>query len=151
MTHPRREVTPHHPSRRATARVPDPMPVPTECPYCAGPVTLERNAVVYGRDYGDWPWLYRCVPCDAYVGLHPFTAIPLGTLATRPMREARKRAKAAFQAFWRDRGMSRSEAYRWASQTLSIPPAQMHVGMFDVEQCHRLIEAVRQTRSRNSS
>lgn len=139
---PRREVTPWEPSRRATARVPDPLPAPERCQHCGGPVALVRNSVIYGRDYGEWPWAFHCAPCDAYVGLHPFTGIPLGTLATRPIREARQKAKAAFNPLWQTGEMSRSDAYAWASRVLDLPPAATHIGMFDVAACDRLIAAI---------
>lgn len=135
-------VTPWNPSRRAVARVPDPLPAPTHCPHCGGPVALVRNGAIYGREYGEWPWAYLCAPCDAYVGLHPFTGIPLGTLATAPIRAARKRAKSLFNPIWQDGEMTRSEAYAWASEALGLPPSATHIGMFSVEQCEALILAI---------
>ncbi len=45
----------------------------------------------------DWPWVYICEGCGSYVGMHPFTDIPLGTLADAATREARKECKAPIQ------------------------------------------------------
>lgn len=75
------------------------------------------------------------------VGMHPFTAIPLGTLATKPMREARKQAKALFEPLWRDPGatMTRKEAYAWLAQIMGLEPADAHFGMFSIEQCDRFM------------
>lgn len=139
------EKTPLNPSRSATARVKDPLPVPTFCPNCAGVVKLVSNAEIYGVEYGEWPWAYRCIRpgCDSYVGLHPFTAIPLGTLAQAPTREARKRAKAIFTKLWQRSGghaMTRSEAYLWLAQRLGLPPRQCHIGWFNVATCEQVVE-----------
>lgn len=130
-----REVTPWNPSRRATARVKDALPAPTICPHCGGEVKLVSNAAIYGREFGEWPWAFLCGGCRAYVGLHPFTGIPLGTLATAPMREARQRAKAAFNPLWQSGRMSRTDAYAWLAKEMGIPAAECHIGMFDVAQC----------------
>lgn len=137
--------SPWNPSTRASARVKDPLPVPETCPHCAGGVELVNNAAIYGRSYGEWPWVYHCTRCDAYVGLHPFTSIPLGTLATKPIREARKQAKAAFNPLWRSGkgSISRSGAYAWLAGELGMPPNQCHIGWFGVEQCQAVVEACR--------
>lgn len=138
--------TPWNPSRRATARVRNALPVPTVCPNCGGDVELVSNAMIYGREYGEWPWAYRCEDdaCDSYVGLHPFTGIPLGTLANAATRAARKQAKAAFNPLWEDKRMSRSEAYAWLAKSLGIETVEScHIGWFDVETCKRVVTAVK--------
>ena len=85
-----------------------------------------------------------CTGCDSYVGLHPFTGIPLGTLATRPMRDARKQAKAAFNPLWQDGAMTRSDAYAWLAAELSITNVEeCHIGWFDVAQCAAVVAAVK--------
>lgn len=136
--------TPLNPSRKAIARVTNPLPVPTVCPNCGDPVTLESNAVIYGREYGKWPWAYVCSDredCDSYVGLHPFTNIPLGTLADWTDREARKEAKSHFNPIWESGRMTRAEAYEWLSAQLGIPNNQCHIGWFDADSCARVIDA----------
>lgn len=129
--------TPWNPSKKATARVKNPLPAPVVCRFCGGGVAIKTHQEVYGRAYGDWPYMYHCGGCGAYVGLHPFTAIPLGTLADRATREARKRCKPAFEALWQKGNMSRNQAYEWLAQRLGIPVDECHFGWFDVEQCLR--------------
>lgn len=134
-------TTPQNPSRSATARVTNPLPVPTVCPYCDGAVELVNNSEIYGRSYGEWPWAYRCADddCDAYVGLHPQTAIPLGTLANAQLRQGRKDAKAAFNPIWKQGEMTRSEAYRWLAGALNIADVgQCHIGWFDLAMCRQV-------------
>lgn len=132
--------TPWNPSRRAIARVRNPLPEPTACQYCGGKVEIVRNSAIYGRDYGEWPWAYRCTCCHSYVGMHPFTAIPLGTLANAATREARKKAKAAFNPLWQGKCMSRTEAYQWLASALGIANVEeCHIGWFDVAMCERVV------------
>lgn len=124
-------------SRRALRRVKNPLPAPTCCPYCEGPVALVSNAEVYGREYGAWPYLYLCRACDAYVGLHPDTDIPLGKLADRELREARKESKGVFQSLSARQGWSRTEAYKWLADRMGIPVGECHFGWFDLERCEQ--------------
>ncbi len=129
--------TPSNPSRRATARVKNPLPVPAACRFCQHPVRVATHTEVYGRDYSDWPYVYYCDECGAYVGMHPFTAIPLGTLADKATRDARKNCKRHFEWLWHKGHMSRGEAYEWLADAMGIPTGECHFGWFDVEQCEK--------------
>lgn len=120
-------------SRRALRRCKDAMPPPKSCPYCQGAVELVNNSEIYGREFGDWPYVYRCAPCDAHVGLHPLTDLPLGTMANRLLRAARKVNKVYFVQLINKRRWGRSEAYVWLATALQIDPAECHWGMFDWE------------------
>ncbi|WP_294767148.1 zinc-finger-containing protein [uncultured Rhodoferax sp.] len=135
--------TPWNPSRKATARVTNPLPVPEKCPHCGASCQIVNNASIYGREYGEWPWAVLCSGCRAYVGLHPFTGIPLGTLATAPIRKARSAAKDVFNPLWQSGSMTRSEAYAWLAGALGIANVdECHIGWFDVAQCKAVIAAV---------
>lgn len=126
--------SPWHPSRKAMARVPDPMDAPV-LHGCGSPVEIAHHNQVYGKAYGEWPWVYRCAGCDAYVGMHPFTNIPLGTLADKRLREARKSCKQPFEKLWREGMMSRDQAYLALAQHLGIEPKACHFGLFDITTC----------------
>lgn len=133
-----REIkTPMNPSRKALKRVRNPLPAPTTCPHCSADVRIATHQEIYGRDYGEWPWVYLCTGCSAYVGMHPFTNIPLGTLATEEIRNARKRCKIPFERLYKSGGMSRTEAYAALAVALNIPAAECHFGWFDIEMCKR--------------
>lgn len=136
-------------SASAVGRVKDRADTPTTCPYCAGTVELVSNAEIYhGREYGDWPYAYLCRGCGAYVGLHPNTDIPLGTLADKPMREARKAAKEPFHQLVRTRfGGDRSAAYLWLAERMSIPASRCHFGMFTVQQCAEALREIQRATS----
>ncbi len=83
--------SPQNPSPSAMEKVKDPLPVPNFCVHCGSPVRPGTHAEIYdGRSFGVWPHVYLCEnkECGAYVGLHPFTNIPLGHLATEAERAA---------------------------------------------------------------
>ncbi|MBD1229258.1 zinc-finger-containing protein [Xenorhabdus griffiniae] len=131
------EKTPWNPSIKAIRKVKDPLPAPTECRYCNGNVAIVSHEDVYGRSYGNWPWLYICTTCRAYVGMHPFTDIPLGTLANKETRAARNSCKQYFEQIWRSGRLTRTEAYHWLAKQLEISPSQCHFGWFDTDMCER--------------
>jgi len=126
-------------SRRALKRIQHPAPIPTECNCCGGHrVALVENSEIYhGRSYGEWPYAYLCRDCGAYVGLHPVTDIPLGTLADKPLRDARNSCKRPFEMIWRNGAMSRKDAYAWLAKGLGIRAEECHFGLFDIERCQR--------------
>lgn len=129
--------TPWHPSVRATERVPDPMPVPTVCSCCgAHAIEIRHHTQIYhGHEFGEWPWAYVCSACGAMVGMHPFTSIPLGTLADGPLRRLRKACKQPFNLLWVHKRMTRDEAYAALAKHLGIPAAQCHFGLLDDATC----------------
>lgn len=128
--------SPVNPSRKAIARVDNPLPIPTCCPYCQAPVVIKGHAEIYnGHAYGDWPWVYGCSACDARVGMHPFTNLPLGTLANEQLRKAREQHKKPFEAIWRGGHLSRADAYAWLAQMMGLTKAACHFGLFDLDQC----------------
>lgn len=132
--------SPENPSPAAVAKVKHPLPVPNFCIHCGAPVRLGAHAEIYdGRSFGVWPYVYLCEnkECGAYVGLHPFTNIPLGHLATEHERAARKYCKSAFEKLWKtgEAPMSRAAAYKWLAEALQITVENCHFGMFGVERC----------------
>lgn len=132
-------------SRRALKRVRDRIEPPKACHCCSGPVRLSDNSVIYnGRSYGDWPFVYRCTQCQAYVGLHPDTDLPLGIMADRATTNARKQCKSAFTRLVVSRfGGDRNRAYAWLAQALGISPTICHFGMFTQQQAERAGEICR--------
>lgn len=133
-----------HVSRRALKRVKNPIPAPTECRYCGGDVRLVCNSEIYnGRSYGDWPFAYLCSGCQAYVGLHPDTDIPLGTLADNKLRAARNASKATFHEHMKKTGLSRTRAYQWLVGRMNIEVGKCHFGWFELEECAVAEQAVK--------
>lgn len=106
------------------------------CAECGSPMVLRASK--YGPFYGclEYP------KCLAAHGCHRNGA-PLGTPATKEVKEARMRAHAWFDPLWETGAMSRSEAYRWMQTALGLSKDDAHIGSFDLETCNRLIDAVR--------
>lgn len=130
----------NNPSKSAIARVRNPLPKPTTCPCCGGSVELVENSEIYGKPYGDWPYAFLCTnwECRAYVSLHPFTDIPVGTLADKETRQARNAVKPLFNQIWKDGHMTRTAAYRWLAQQMGIEdPEHCHIGWFTAIQCRQ--------------
>lgn len=124
-----------HVSRRALARVNNPLPIPCECRYCKGEVVLVPNEQVYGKPYGNWPYMYICISCEAYVGLHPHTDLPLGTMADKPLRMARKIHKKFFQQLLETWDKSRGQLYKWLADQMEIDSKQCHWSLFELADC----------------
>lgn len=127
------------------------MNAPT-CPYCSAQAQLVGGDVIHAHrpdEYKKKFWL--CVPCDAYVGTQPGTTIPLGRLANAELRYAKSAAHAAFDPLWRakmvhgkvSKGRAKGMAYIWLAQKLGLPTSQVNIGMFDVDQCMRVVELCR--------
>lgn len=129
---------PFNPSKKAIARVKNPLPPITTCQYCNSSVSIQENKVIYGKNYGDYPWTYVCdnLECRAYVGMHPFTAFPLGTLADYKTREARKSVKKIFINWYTTNDYKRNDAYLKLSIAMGIEHESCHFGWFDVNQCN---------------
>jgi hypothetical protein len=75
------------------------------------------------------------------------------TPADAHTRAARIRAHAAFDTLWKpgpERLMGRNRAYRWLQETLGMEAAEAHIGLFSLELCERVIEAVRQLRTEHA-
>lgn len=137
------------PTASAAKKVLNPLPIPTICPHCGSPVSVVNNKEIYGRQYGKWPFAYKCASkeCDSYVGIHPKTDIPLGSLANKATRAARKQAKAVFAPKWEGGEMSKDEAYAWLASKLGIADVHhCHVGWFDIETCNRVVDICIQER-----
>lgn len=114
------------------------------CPYCGKRAELVDSREIYGdRSYG---WAYLCRDCDAFVGCHntgnKHTVKPKGTLADGPTRAARIRAHNAFDALWRYSGSgfaTRTEAYGWLADMLSLSFKEAHIANFDLATCEKVI------------
>lgn len=119
------------------------------CPYCEQPSEQVTGAVIYPRrpDLAQ-KVIYRCEPCAAWVGCHPGTDIPLGRLANKALRDAKQAAHAAFDPLWKAKKArdnistkaARTAGYRWLATQLGIDAKDCHIGMFDEQQCQRVVE-----------
>lgn len=85
-------------------------------------------------------WVCSNYPkCDAYVGCHKGTTIPLGRLANEKLRALKKEAHRQFDPLWKSGLMSRKNAYKWLATMLRIPIEDCHIGLFDIKMCQKTI------------
>lgn len=111
------------------------------CPYCGAKAVLRNSSEVFSKPkYNEMMWVCSNYPnCDAYVGCHKGTSIPLGRLANQRLRNLKKEAHRQFDPIWKSGLMSRKEAYRWLADMLHIPCDECHIGMFDIKMCQKVI------------
>ncbi len=128
------------PCKEAVKRVTDRLEIPCICNNCGGLVEVAHHCAIYGHKLGNWPWVYACNDCDSYVGMHPRTNLPLGTLANKELRALRIRAKNAFNYAWQMQGMNRTDGYTWLASKLGIKKSKCHIGWSDEAQCKQIIE-----------
>lgn len=118
-----------------------------KCPYCGAEVVLTDAINIYHcRKSEDWGKVWVCSnypECDAYVGCHKGTDIPLGRLANARLRTLKAEAHKQFDPLWRSGLMSRKEAYKWLADMLGIPLEDCHIGLFDVRVCQKVIHLCR--------
>ncbi len=130
---------------------------PPACSYCGQPARLVTGETIYPHlprlaDLHFW----RCEPCDAYVGTHPGTRIPLGILANAELRRARKILHGQrLDPIWKNapncgayeydagderalkviRASARRRVYAYLGHKLGLTIDETHAGMFTIEQC----------------
>ncbi len=130
-----------------------------QCQYCGQNAELVHGDQVYKtrRDLHH-RMMWMCKPCKAWVGTHPGTNQPLGVLANGELRAWKMKAHNAFDPLWKEklrrrqieRGMSykqafaRGSGYKWLAEQLGISQGDCHIGMFNVEQCKRVVEICEQ-------
>lgn len=123
------------------------MEIPRICRYCGGTVRLVSAERIYGDSavrlglIGEK--LYQCQNCNARVGCHRGSTRPLGNLANEVLRLKRIETHQAFDAYWTQQGMSRTQAYRWMAKKMHLPESRAHIGGFEMHQCQKLIELCR--------
>lgn len=114
------------------------------CPYCGNDSEYVNSKVIYGTDYG---MVYRCAPCDAYVGVHKGSDLALGRLADKSLRFWKIQAHEVFDRLWKkkmqkgiSKGIARSSAYQWLAGQMGKTIDITHIGMFDIDECKKVID-----------
>lgn len=110
------------------------------CPYCHHHAEWVENKEVYGRNYGTSYMIWLCRPCDAYVGCHQNTRVPLGTMADARLRMIRRQAHTIIDKPWKDKVMARSKVYKMLSDAIG---REVHVGESDFVQCEEIIQVAK--------
>ena len=112
------------------------------CQFCASEAQKVSGEKIYPhrRDLYHLRFFY----CDnshdpAYVGTHK-NGKPLGTLADSETRKARNLAHQSFDKIWKDKLLSRSDAYRVLSKHMNLSADKTHIGMFNVDQTQEVVK-----------
>lgn len=117
-----------------------------KCPYCNEWTECTNSGEIYGKEYGP---IYICRPCKAWVGCHKDpkrSRQALGRLANAELREWKKAAHAHFDPLWKlsTKKHKRARAYAWLAKEMNLTSDHCHIGMFNVEQCQRVIQICQQ-------
>ncbi len=107
-----------------------------KCPYCNKQANWVSNEKIYGRRYGKSYMAWWCDPCNAYVGCHCNTKIPLGTMANKELREWRMKAHQKIDPLWTSKQLSRKEVYQKLKDYFG---REIHIGETDIETCKEII------------
>lgn len=122
------------------------------CNYCNNEALLVSGKEVYPHR----PDLYRkrfylCSPCNAYVGCHMNTTIPLGSLANENLRKIRRQAHDMFDPLWKTSLITRKKAYKLLASHLSISPSDCHIASFNEDLCNEVIKWAKEHRQWNNT
>lgn len=128
----------------------------TLCSYCqqrAKFCVFDNTLYPYMRDYGP---VWICSPCQAWVGTHP-SGLPLGRLANKELRDAKIEAHRCFDPLWKDwdvaypdlrvgsakiRRVMKGRAYAWLAEQIGLSIEATHIGMFGIDECHRVVDII---------
>ena len=114
------------------------------CRYCGGVIRLVPASQIYGEVAAkrlglQKEHIYQCQNCNARVGCHKGTTRPLGDVANETLRLKRMETHHVFDAYWKHRGMSRTQGYKWMAKKLRLSEELAHIGGFEMDRCQRLI------------
>lgn len=118
-----------------------------KCSYCGAQAMLRPACAVHGEKAKKDSQLYVCSrypKCNAYVGAHKNTLLPMGTLANGDLRHKRILAHKALDRLWKDGAMKKWQAYKWMEAKLGLRSDQAHIAMFSEYMCDQLIHACQQ-------
>ena len=131
------------------------MEAMTICRYCGGVIRLVPAETVYGVSSNRLGMknekLYQCQNCNARVGCHKGTTRALGNVANEVLRLKRMETPRVFDAMWKRRHMSRTEAYRWLAAQLHRTEGRAHIGGFEMDQCQKVIDLCEKTDSEEAA
>lgn len=114
------------------------------CPNCGKSAQLWQASRVYGPGWDDTPlWGCDCTRGLHYVGCHPGTTEPLGTLADKGLRQLRRIVHDRLDPIWQNGWWGRNATYIWLAQAIGVPIEECHVGMFDRPRCFAAIDALK--------
>lgn len=91
---------------------------------------------------------YQCQNCNARVGVIRAARGPLGNLANEALRMKADGDHQVFDSFWKERGMSRTQGYKWMAKKLRLSEELAHIGGFEMDRCQKLIRLCEKERNK---
>ncbi len=114
--------------------------ITTFCNYCGSLTSLVDSKIIYGSSKGTKIYLCNNYPsCDAYVGVHTGDNWPLGTLANKELKAWRNKTHATLDAIWKNKKVTRTEAYMFLQEKMSLTNNDTHIAKFNIKQCKQAI------------
>lgn len=120
-----------------------------KCPYCGSEIVRIKGSKIYNqhdKPYSDKIFFAceRFPECDAFVGSHHGKGKKsLGTIANKKTRMIRHAAHSIFDQLWmrgKKRRTKRKLWYEKLSEYMNLDIDDTHIGMFDYNQCKKVIE-----------
>ena len=112
----------------------------TQCRLTGGPEVYPHR-----KDLADKRF-WRCRECRNYIGCHPGTERPLGSIPTPALRTVRMRIHGVIDPLWKSKRASRGKIYAEMSALLGYP---FHTSEINNEaEGRRALEAARQVAAR---
>lgn len=114
------------------------------CPYCGGEGHLQPGSKVSHHKRSELLYLCNNHPrCDAYVGVHEGSLLPLGSMANPRLRKLRRMAHDVFDPLWKDNSnvLGRKAAYEAAALVMGIE-GEFHIGNLNERSCEQFISLI---------
>lgn len=114
------------------------------CPYC-GAIAVKRKAEDIYEDVSEESaakefWVCSRYPtCDAYV-TSGRDGKPLGMLANKELRRLRIAAHQCFDEIYKNKILTRHQAYGLLADRFGIPQRYAHIASFDTYRCNETIK-----------
>lgn len=109
------------------------------CNICgSNHVNLVNNSLLYGKEYGKYPYVYLCTDCNAYVGVHP-NMEPMGLLADDEMRVLRKKCHELFDRTWKN---NKERTVRYAELAEKLGVKECHFSWMSKEELKKVLTIV---------
>jgi len=112
-----------------------------KCPYCHSDSVLVDAKLIHGADT-NVGMAYVCAnypECKAYVNCKRDSCNPAGTLATEELHQMRLKASELFDAIWKQKIMTKQDAYKRLSNLLCVKKMNCDINNFNLRQCTKLI------------
>ena len=102
-----------------------------------------RQRCMAPRRQKDWAWNVR-----NFINVR--TAMPVWAVIRAARGHCMKRMEThqVFDSFWKERGMSRTQGYKWMAKKLRLSEELAHIGGFEMDRCQKLIRLCEKERNK---